>query len=72
MAEQKKTDPAAALNDISLETIDGQRIAGARLGQHRGMRAVKLNEAAAARTGSSSARLAPSAEPVPPELRAAG
>ena len=40
----------AALNDISLETIDGQRIAGARLGQHRGMRAVKLNEAAAART----------------------
>lgn len=62
----------AALNDISLETIDGQRIAGARLGQHRGMRAVKLNEAAAARTGSSSARLAPSAEPVPPELRAAG
>lgn len=63
----------AALTEISLETIDGQRVAGARLGQHRGMRAVKLNEAAVARTAMSPpARAVPAAEAPPPELRAAG
>ncbi len=38
---------SAALDAISLETIEGRRVAGARLGQHRGMRALKLSEAAA-------------------------
>lgn len=40
--------PSAALDAIALETLDGHRIAGARLGQHRGMRALKLNETPAA------------------------
>lgn len=36
--------PTAGIDAISLETIDGRRVAGARLGQHRGMRALKLSE----------------------------
>lgn len=39
--------PSAALDAIAVETVDGRRIASARLGQHRGMRALKLNEAPA-------------------------
>jgi flagellar motor switch protein FliM len=34
--------PQAALDTVMLETTDGRRIARGRLGQHRGMRAVKL------------------------------
>lgn len=65
----------AALDAISLETIEGQRVAGARLGQHRGMRALKLNEAALTRTATplTTRSAAPAAaELSPPELRAAG
>lgn len=36
--------PTATLEDVALETLDGRRVAGARLGQNRGMRALKLNE----------------------------
>lgn len=66
---------SAALDAISLETIEGQRIAGARLGQHRGMRALKLNEAVTSRTAPSlptRSSTATAADPPPPELRAAG
>lgn len=63
----------AALNEISLETIDGQRVALARLGQNRGMRALKLNEAGTTRSGMTlAAKAVPVAEPPPPEMRAAG
>lgn len=37
----------AALDQISLEGIDGRPLAQARLGQHRGMRAVRLKDGAA-------------------------
>ena len=36
--------PSAALDAIALETMEGRRVAQARLGQHRGMRALKLSE----------------------------
>ncbi|MES2814878.1 MAG: FliM/FliN family flagellar motor C-terminal domain-containing protein [Pseudomonadota bacterium] len=66
----------AALDAISVETIDGQRVAGARLGQHRGMRALKLNEAVTTPSAASStlrpALPVAAAEPPPPALRAAG
>jgi flagellar motor switch protein FliM len=70
--------PMAALDAISLETLEGRRVAGARLGQHRGMRALKLTEAVSADVGPKPAVLpagrpaTPMAEPGPPELRAAG
>jgi flagellar motor switch protein FliM len=74
--------PSASVEAVSLDTIEGQKIAAARLGQQRGMRAVKLREAVAAR----SAAVAPTVPtalrqngPAPlqsdeasPELRAAG
>lgn len=41
--------PSAALDAVALETIEGRRVAGARLGQNRGMRAVKLCEAVVAK-----------------------
>ncbi|HEY6919086.1 MAG TPA: FliM/FliN family flagellar motor switch protein [Tabrizicola sp.] len=69
------TLPQAGLDVISVETIDGRPVASARLGQHRGMRAVKLNEAVAVR----SAAPAPyqqatpaTADPPTAEYRAAG
>ncbi|MGP3696150.1 FliM/FliN family flagellar motor switch protein [Rhodobacter sp. NSM] len=40
--------PKATLDGISFEGLDGHRIAEGRLGQHRGMRAVRLSPAAAA------------------------
>lgn len=66
--------PSAALDAISLETIEGRRVAGARLGQHRGMRALKLNEAVSARAAPPAPRVTTpaAADPPPPELRAAG
>lgn len=66
--------PTAALDTIALETIEGQRVAGARLGQHRGMRALKLNEAVSARTLATAPRQTSPAmlETPVPELRAAG
>jgi flagellar motor switch protein FliM len=66
--------PSAALDAISLETVEGRHVATARLGQHRGMRALKLREAAMARQPAPApVRVAPAeAETPPPELRAAG
>lgn len=66
--------PSAALDAIALETLDGRRVAQARLGQHRGMRALKLSEAVqTASPPQSPPRPAPvpDGEP-PPQLRAAG
>jgi flagellar motor switch protein FliM len=34
--------PSASVDEISLETLEGRQVAVARLGQHRGMRALKL------------------------------
>lgn len=73
--------PSAAIDAISLETIEGRRIAGARLGQHRGMRALKLSEeiamSAAPQPVPDAFPAAPMGfpleeDPEPPELRAAG
>jgi flagellar motor switch protein FliM len=66
--------PLAALDAVTLETVDGRRIARARLGQNRGMRALKIM------TTDSPARLVPTprmaetavVEEPPPALRAAG
>jgi flagellar motor switch protein FliM len=70
--------PSAAVDAISLETVDGQRVADARLGQHRGMRAVKLadiaverNSLAAAPRQAQPAAMAATEVPAS-ELRAAG
>lgn len=67
--------PSAALDAVSLETPDGRHVAPARLGQHRGMRALKLSEAVAARTAAA-VPLRPPAQALVaetgPELRAAG
>lgn len=38
--------PQAALNEISLEGFDGRRVGNGKLGQNRGMRAVRLSDAA--------------------------
>lgn len=43
------TLPQAALDRISLEGLDGRRLADGRLGQNRGMRAIRLNEGGEAR-----------------------
>ena len=40
------TLPQAGLDRISLEGLDGRRVAQGRLGQNRGLRAVRLSEAA--------------------------
>ena len=67
--------PTAALDRVSLETVEGRHVAPARLGQHRGMRALKLSEAVALRPPASIAIRAltqPSTDDVTPELRAAG
>lgn len=70
--------PLAGLDRITLETTQGRRLARARLGQNRGMRALKLTEVEMSRQQSQAAspmstpRATPAA-PVPePELRAAG
>lgn len=64
--------PSATVDAVSVETLEGRRVAWARLGQHRGMRALKFTEAVA---GSAAASMAPRApaqhEPETPELRAA-
>ena len=67
--------PLAALDAVTLETPDGRPVAAARLGQHRGMRALKLGETAAGRPVLTVPLrpAAPSALPDPaPQLRAAG
>lgn len=47
--------PQAALDQISLEGFDGRRVAEGKLGQNRGMRAIRLSEGAAARSAPLSA-----------------
>ncbi|MFN3280333.1 MAG: FliM/FliN family flagellar motor switch protein [Tabrizicola sp.] len=76
--------PSAALDAVSLETLEGRRIAWARLGQYRGMRALKLNETQAAPpvpqpapepvalSGGPAGSAAPVNPAAGPELRAAG
>ncbi|WP_333817788.1 FliM/FliN family flagellar motor switch protein [Tabrizicola sp.] len=67
--------PTAGLDRVSLETVEGRHLVPARLGQHRGMRALKLSEAV---TGRSAAPVVlrplvqPASEEPPAELRAAG
>ena len=56
--------PQASLDRISLEGLDGRRVADGRLGQNRGMRAVRLNDAL------SDAHQARSAEPLMPAMMA--
>jgi len=67
--------PFAALDAVSLETPDGRHVAPARLGQHRGMRALKLSEAVPVRTAAPVPLRSP-AQALPPdtgpELRATG
>ncbi len=69
------TLPSAALDAISLETVEGRRVALARLGQHRGMRALKLSDAVTAQPAPfSPARPATASHAEGPvtEFRAAG
>ena len=47
--------PLAGLDRISLEGLDGRRVAEGRLGQNRGMRAIRLNEGFAAEGQSAAA-----------------
>lgn len=65
----------AALDRVSLETLEGRHVALARLGQHRGMRALKLSETVALRQPAPvpvrPLTLSPTEE-VTPDLRAAG
>lgn len=46
--------PDAALDQISLEGLDGRRVAEGRLGQNRGMRAIRLSEGSASDTSEAS------------------
>ncbi|MDM7930932.1 FliM/FliN family flagellar motor switch protein [Tabrizicola sp.] len=70
--------PLAGLDAISLETLEGRQVARARLGQNRGMRALKVLEAEVVRNSAPTSRpVMPAAVPpavVAPEpgLRAAG
>jgi flagellar motor switch protein FliM len=67
--------PSARLDAISLETVEGCCVAGARLGQQRGMRALKLTEAVSARTSAPiplRSVAQPAADPPSPDLRAVG
>jgi flagellar motor switch protein FliM len=71
--------PTAGLDKISLETIDGRHVASARLGQHRGMRALKICDEGAAQAPApapQSVPMQPAVSPLTdaagPEFRAAG
>lgn len=65
--------PSAALDAIAVETVEGRKVAGARLGQHRGMRALKLTEAVVLQAAPTLAprAAAPAGDVAPNELRAA-
>ena len=65
---------SSALDAVSLETVEGRHVASARLGQHRGMRAVKLAEAVAEHRAVPAQTWAVPTEDEdsPPEMRAAG
>jgi len=67
--------PSAALDSVALETVEGRHVATARLGQHRGMRALKLSDAASTRPATSTTLRSvaqPSSDETPAEFRAAG
>lgn len=71
--------PSAAIDNVALETLDGHAIARARLGQNRGMRALRILIAGAptrpaplADPGSLPATTAPAATDPSQEWRAAG
>jgi flagellar motor switch protein FliM len=70
---------AAAIDNVALETLDGRRVARARLGQNQGMRAIKIlstdqvPRTTAPSTPPSPADAPDTADPAPPEgWRAAG
>ncbi len=60
--------PTAALDAVSLDTIGGRSVARARLGQNRGMRALKLYDVSEARAFATQPASAPAplSVPVPP------
>ena len=71
--------PTAGLDKISLETIDGRHVASARLGQHRGMRALKICDEGAVQAAVPAplsvpmqSAVSPLTDAAGPELRAAG
>lgn len=62
----------AAIDAVSLETTGGRRITAAKLGQNRGMRALKLREAAmAGGAAPSDTAILPKGEPHPPMTQSA-
>ncbi|TAG20664.1 MAG: FliM/FliN family flagellar motor switch protein [Rhodobacterales bacterium] len=65
--------PFSAIDAVTIETMDGRRVARARLGQNRGMRALKVLEADSFRAANAvHQRPAPVEEPAAtPDLRAA-
>jgi flagellar motor switch protein FliM len=64
--------PLAGVDAISIETMDGRPLARGKLGQHRGMRALKMVEADRVRSlAKAPHRPTPQADPAP-DLRAAG
>lgn len=63
--------PHAAIDAISVETADGRRLAAGRLGQHRGMRALKLTATQAPAVPAPRGEVAEAPSPAEP-LRAAG
>ena len=65
--------PSAALDRISFEGIDGRKVAEGRLGQNRGLRALRLTPPAPSVAPSSKAVApAPPPQPVVEPLRQAG
>ncbi|MCX7289041.1 MAG: FliM/FliN family flagellar motor switch protein [Rhodobacterales bacterium] len=65
--------PHAALDAVTVEALDGRRLARARLGQNRGMRALKIQTAdLPTRAAPPTAEPAIPAEPLTPDLRATG
>ena len=57
--------PQAALDRISLEGLGGRSLAEARLGQNRGMRAIRLNAGAAGQADPVQMAATAAPEPVP-------
>jgi flagellar motor switch protein FliM len=64
--------PFSGIDTVSIETMDGRRISSARLGQNRGMRALKVLEADRANSGSAVPQRPAASAPVAQDLRAAG
>lgn len=63
---------AAGIDRLDLDGADGRRVAGGRLGQQRGLRAIRLAEGDPAARVIWSPPEAPEARPLSPDLRAAG